>query len=229
MESAQTISSIGSLIGDPTRSIVLASLLDGRAWTAGELAMAAGVTPQTISSHLAMLVGAGLLHRESQGRHRYFRLSSPEVANMLESLTVIATWSGRKPARRVNVPPTLRKARTCYDHLAGELGVGIAESMIQNKLLNYGDTDFTVTPKGNRFFADLDIDCEELKTRKRKFAHQCLDWSERKYHIAGALGAEIYKLLSKRNWVRADKPGRVVRLTPTGARALQKMLGMHFS
>ncbi len=229
METANTISSVGSLIGDPTRAIILASLLDGRAWTAGELAVTAGVTPQTISSHLSMLVESGLLHRASQGRHRYFRLANPEVANMLESLTVMATWhlqKTKRPTRAIpnRVPTELRKARVCYDHIAGTLGVVISDALISRQLLSYGDTDYVVTDRGVEFFSDLDIDCDELQKKKRKFAHQCLDWSERRYHIAGALGAEIFSLFLRKKWLRKTDVKRAIQLTPSGSKALRSLL-----
>ena len=229
MDTAPTISSIGTLIGDPTRAVVLANLLDGAAWTAGELAKSAGVTPQTISSHLRMLKDAGILRGESQGRHRYFRLATSEVAAMLESLTALSSWHTSNPQRNskrpVRVPDQLRRGRTCYDHLAGQLGVSISDAMIEKGILAYGDTEFSVTAKGNVFFRQLDIDCDELKTQKRKFAHQCLDWSERRYHIAGALGSDILRVFEQRKWISRTRGTRAVAVTRTGAEHIRSLLG----
>ncbi|MBX2870290.1 MAG: winged helix-turn-helix domain-containing protein [Acidiferrobacterales bacterium] len=229
MDTAPTISSIGTLIGDPTRAVVLANLLDGAAWTAGELAKSAGVTPQTISSHLRMLLDAGILHGDSQGRHRYFRLATPEVAAMLESLTALSSWhssnQNRISKRPIRVPDQLRRGRTCYDHLAGQLGVSISDAMIEKGVLAYGDTEFRVTMEGADFFRELDINCDELKQQKRKFAHQCLDWSERRYHIAGALGSDILRVFEHRKWIAREKGSRAVSVTRAGAQHIRRLLG----
>jgi len=226
MEDAHTISSIGSLIGDPTRAIVLSSLLNGDAWSAGELARAAGVTPQTISSHLALLVDAGLLGRAVQGRHRYYRLAKPEIANMLESLTSMATSGLRKPKREIRVAPAMRHARTCYDHLAGGVAVAIVEAMIARDLIDYGDRDFTISDKGRAFFDELDIDCDALARQKRGFALQCLDWTERRYHLAGSLGAELLNTFNRKRWISRVKGTRAMRVTRSGQTAFSDLLGI---
>jgi len=232
METAPTIASIGTLIGDPTRSVILASLLDGTAWTAGELAKAAGVTPQTISSHLRLLTDNGILRVESQGRHRYFRLATGEVAALLESVTALSSWqsdSKKKPYKRnIRIDETLRQGRTCYDHLAGKLGVEISDALVAKGVLAYGDTEYVVTDSGVKFFSGISIDCDALKQEKRKFAHQCLDWSERRYHIAGALGCEILRVFEHRHWVTRVNGSRVTNLTTKGISEARLLLGKRF-
>jgi DNA-binding transcriptional ArsR family regulator len=226
MDAAHGISSIGVLLGDPTRAIILASLLDGRAWSAGELARISGVTPQTVSSHLAMLVDAQLLLKDAQGRHRYFRLASEEVARNLEGLISLAVRRKKaQPFRTVSVDP-LRDARTCYDHLAGKLGVAVTEGLLAKHYLIEHETDFAVSDQGLRFFAEFGIEPESLHNNRRAFARKCLDWSERRYHLAGALGAELNKAFFQRQWLQRLPDSRAVRLTTRGRSGLKSTLAI---
>jgi DNA-binding transcriptional ArsR family regulator len=226
MDAAHGISSIGVLLGDPTRAIILASLLDGRAWTAGELARISGVTPQTASSHLAMLVDAQLLSKDAQGRHRYFRLASEEVARSLEGLISLAVQRKKaQPFRTVSIDP-LRDARTCYDHLAGKLGVAVTEGLLAKHYLIEHETDFAVSDQGLIFFAGLGIEPESLHNNRRAFARKCLDWSERRYHLAGALGAELNKAFFQRQWLQRLPDSRAVRLTTRGRSGLKSTLAI---
>ncbi len=224
MDAAPGIASIGALIGNPTRAVMLAALLDGRAWTAGELARAARVTPQTASSHLGMLVDAQLLIKDAQGRHRYFRLANPEVAQTLEALTSLAIRrTSTQRFHSVRTDP-LRDARTCYDHLAGRLGVALTDSMIGKKYLTDDGTNFGLTERGERFFENLGVDVDSARGHRRAFARKCLDWSERRHHLAGALGAGLNESLFRRKWLQRLPGSRAVTMTVAGRRELAAML-----
>lgn len=212
------IASVAALIGDPARANILTALLDGRALTVSELAQAAGVSLPTTSGNLARLAQAGLIVGERQGRHRYFRLSGPDVAQVLESLMGLAQRTG---ARRVRTGPrdaALREARVCYDHLAGERAVAMLASLRARGLVEGAD-DLQVTAEGRGFFARLGVDMDHLDRGRRPVCRPCLDWSERRAHLGGALGAALLERLLAQGWMeRAD--GRCVKITPAGAVAL---------
>ncbi len=208
-------------MGEPTRAAILVSLLDGCARTASELAMCAGVSPQTASNHLAKLLEGKLLTLETQGRHRYYRLASPEVARALEALAAIGTSSPRQQISKV--PTELQFARTCYDHLAGHLGVAITEALQEKKYLLERNADYKLTSAGKEWFADFGIDLCELESLRRSFARRCLDWSERRPHLAGVLGAALFLRLQELTWLVKEK-GRSVRLTVAGRRGLEREL-----
>jgi DNA-binding transcriptional ArsR family regulator len=217
---------IAALIGDHARAEILTALMAGQALTATELAGVAGVTKQTVSAHLAKLLDARLLAVESQGRHRYFRLSDPDVARLLESLMGVAYRVGA--VRLLSSPrePALRKARVCYDHLAGELGVLIFDSLKQRRLLRSGDEGPQLTEEGRRFCRELGIDVEALASERRPLCRACLDWSMRRHHLAGALGAAVLGRCLALGWARRAKGSRVVTFSSIGERALRQRFSL---
>jgi DNA-binding transcriptional ArsR family regulator len=214
MKEGPVIASVAALLGDPARANILTALMDGRALTVSELAEAAGVTIQTASGHLAKLDAANLLTAEKQGRHRYFRLSGPDVAQVLEALMGLAQRTGATRIRTGPRDAALRSARICYDHLAGERGVALLEGARQQGFIA-GENDMAVTEKGRAFFADFGIDLAALEKGRRPVCRACLDWSERHSHLGGALGAAILSRLIDKGWVRRDK-GRVLTFTCEG-------------
>ena len=223
MKDGPSIVGIAALIGDHARAEVLTALLSDRALTATELAEVAGVTKQTISAHLAKLVEAKLVAVESQGRHRYFRLADTDVAQLLESLMGVAFRTGAVRARASPREPALRKARVCYDHLAGEVGVRIYESLVKKRALVPGADGLELSARGRRFFRKLAIDIDPLSRQKRAFCRACLDWSERRHHLAGALGAALLARLVELGWAKRARDSRVVSLTPSGQQALHRI------
>lgn len=214
------ISQVASLIADPSRATILMCLMDGRTLPAGELARMAQITPQTASSHLSKLVEGGLLAMESFGRHRYYRLANREVAQALEALTSISPVQKVRSLRESEQTKKLFFARTCYDHLAGEVGVALTESILELKLLTPDESDYKLTEKGKQFFKDFGIDMESWSKKRRHFARQCLDWSERRHHIAGALGAAIADRFFALGWIQRVPGNRSIQITETGKRGL---------
>lgn len=225
MSANPNLAAIGTLLGDPTRSLMLELLYDGRAWTATELARAAGITPQTASSHLRKLVDGNLLAVDAQGRHRYFRLAGTDVADALEAMKILATGRTERPGlHRVRNDP-LSKARTCYDHLAGKLGVAMADSMTDHGYCVEGHDAYDLSPAGEALLEKLNIDVEQVRERRRSFARKCLDWSERRYHLGGALGAALADCFFERGWIQRNAGSRAVTITAGGRRNL-KSLGL---
>lgn len=220
------IATPAALIGDPTRAAMLQALQDGRAQPASALAWAAGVTAQAASNHLAKLVDGGLLAVERQGRHRYYRLASADVAHAIEALSVLAA-----PIRALDMPRSskaraLRDARCCYGHLAGRLGVKVCDALIARDLLRpTADKLYEVTPEGRAWFEDLGVSVDSLRST-RGVARQCLDWTERRHHLAGPLGVKLLAALTARGWLTLETRGRAVRLTADGAQALRSLLGV---
>jgi DNA-binding transcriptional ArsR family regulator len=223
MKDGPNVVGIAALIGDHARAEVLTALMADRALTATELAEVAGVTKQTISAHLAKLVDAGLVAVESQGRHRYFRLADPDVAQLLESLMGVAFRTGAVRVRASPREPALRKARVCYDHLAGEEGVRIYENLLKRQALVPGAHGPELTAAGQRLFQKLDIDTDALSRQKRAVCRACLDWSERRHHLAGALGAALLSRLVDLGWAKRARDSRVVLLSANGLRSLHNM------
>jgi DNA-binding transcriptional ArsR family regulator len=224
MEEAQALAHQAALLADRTRAAFCLALLDGRAWTAGELAKAAGVAVSTASEHLDRLVGGGLLVEHRQGRHRYLRLAGPETAAVLEA--VAATGPHREPAPRsmaaVHRQRNLRFARTCYDHLAGVAGVALADGLIGNGLV--GNVDgLVLTGKGR---AALETAGIETPRQKRPALRECIDWTERRPHLAGSIGAAICRHAFGAGWIERIGSGRAVRVTPLGVRELDRHLGV---
>src|SRR4051812_37478858 len=220
MDDGPLIASIASLIGDPGRANMLTALMDGRALTASELGGAAGVTLQTASGHLSRLVESGLLAVRKQGRHRYFSLSGPDVAETLEALMGLAQRTGAVRVRTGPRDAALREARICYDHLAGERGVALLEALRRQGLVE-GEQEIGLTKSGRAFFTGLGVDLARLQAARRPVCRLCLDWSERRAHLGGALGAAILDLMTERSWLRRGE-GRVLRFSPVGAREFQK-------
>ena len=226
MKDGPNIVGIAALIGDHARAEVLTALMADRALTATELATVAGVTKQTISAHLGKLVGAGLVAVERQGRHRYFRLADGDVAQLLESLMGVAFRTGALRLRLSPREPALRQARVCYDHLAGELGVAIHERLLARRALAPTPDGLALTAIGRRLLQELDIDTVALALQRRKFCHACMDWSERRHHLAGALGAALLARLIALGWVRRAKGSRVIVVAAHGRLALQRWIGV---
>jgi DNA-binding transcriptional ArsR family regulator len=232
MASNVRFAEVASLAGDPARAGMLHALMDGRALTASELARAAGVTPQTTSGHLARLAAAGLVSVEKQGRHRYHRLASPAVARMIESIMQVASMV--EAPRRLTVGPrdaALRAARTCYDHLAGRLGVALADALIAGGHLEMAAEAGLLTDRGAALLGRIGIDVDALMADRgrrsaRILCRPCLDWSERRPHIAGALGAAFCARSLAKGWIRRIEGTRAVTLTPKGQRLFREELGV---
>lgn len=214
------LAEITSLIGDASRLAILLSLLGGKALPAGDLARVARISPQTASTHLAKMVKGGLLVQESFGRHKYFRLANSEVAHALETLHAIAPSTPIRSLGESNQVHTLHFARTCYDHLAGKLGVALTDRFIELKYLEKSGNEFLLSALGKKKLQTLGIEVEKKPKSRRCFARQCLDWSERRYHLAGSLGASLTQRLFELNWIERLPNGRAVRLTDAGIKGL---------
>lgn len=218
------LASTASLIADPARAAMLSALLDARLRSAGELARVANVSAQSASMHLSQLLTGGFLQATRQGRHRYYRIANRHIALAIEALGAISLPPSFKPASRDR---DLCYARTCYDHLAGELGVRLTDWLGQERfLLPYGDKDYQVTRKGEEFLARWQIDTRSLRNGSRLFARRCLDWTERRYHLAGALGAAICSVFLERRWITRERNSRIVHLSLSGSRELGNLLGL---
>lgn len=219
---------VAHLIADPARAAMLATLLDGRARPAGELARAAGITAQTASSHLAKLLDGGLLAVEVQGRHRYHRLAGPHVAEALERLAVIRPVV---PPARPRAPnpevEALRFCRSCYDHLAGRVGVGVTDALRKEGFLDDApDRRFHVTPAGERWFASVGLEVGALRPTRRGLARPCLDWTERRHHLAGPLGDGLLEAFCRLGWLRRHAGSRRITVTPLGWAGLAEAFGI---
>jgi len=226
MKEGPDIARLAALIGDPARANILTALMDGRALTASELASHAGVTKQTASAHLAKLLDGGLLACEAQGRHRYFRLNGSDVAAALESLMGVAAKRRGRRTRTGPKDPALRKARICYDHLAGELGVHLYDRLLERGWLAERESGLTVTPLGKTALADFGILLEALsRGSRRKLCRSCLDWSLRRHHLAGSLGQALLQRFEALKWARRQPDSRIVAFTPPGERAFLTWLG----
>lgn len=220
------LSVVAGLIGDPSRAAILTALLGGEALPAGELAYRAQVSPQTASAHLSRLVDGGLLTVTTTGRHRYYRLKNADVARVLEALAVISAPPKVRSRRDSAELEALRAARTCYDHLAGQLGVAIARALLDRGLLTQEDDAYRVTDSGLTWLAALGVTGADLHRGRRKLAAPCLDWSERRDHVGGALGAALASRLMALGWVERVPHSRAVRLTDAGRAGLQRELGI---
>ena len=221
------VSSAAFLIADPTRATMLMALADGRAQPAGELAYAAGVTAQTASSHLAKLLAGGLLLVETEGRHRYYRLAGSHVAAVLENLASITPGGAVRRMPRSREAKELQFARCCYDHLAGSLGVAVTQALQEHTfIVAAADKQFDVTPAGIEWFCGMGLDMAGLKPTRRGLARQCLDWTERRHHLAGPLGVELMSRFCAIGWVRRSKSSRAVQVTPKGWAGLKEQLGV---
>lgn len=219
--------SIAGLICDPARLKMLWNLLDGRAYTAGELGIFAGISPSSASNHLGKLLEADLLKVETQGRHRYYSFSKPEVAYVVEALAMLAdNHLGDKP-KNIHVP--IKFCRTCYDHLAGFIAVEITEALENKGCMQKTGIAYLITDQGWEWFAKLGITKADCKNARRSLTRQCLDWSERKPHLAGQLGALLLERMLKKGWFRKVQFSRQLILTSEGRKALYDLLGLELS
>jgi DNA-binding transcriptional ArsR family regulator len=228
--SAAGLAAFAGLIADPTRAAFCLALLDGRAWTAGELARHAGVAASTATEHLNRMLAGGLLVERRQGRHRYVELAGPHVAHLLEDLAAEAggrpTAEPPRTLRAATVSAALARGRTCYDHLAGRLGVAVTDALAGRGLLD-PDGGLALTETGRAWFgAELGIEAADLRSGRRPQARACVDWTERRPHLAGVAGARICERLLQRRWVVRIGTGRAVRVTPSGAAALRELLDL---
>jgi DNA-binding transcriptional ArsR family regulator len=217
------ISSLAALMSEPARGRILIALLDGRSLPATELAQRAGITCQTASSHLAKLTEGRLLQVIPQGRHRYYRIANIRVAELLESM---ARFAPRTETDHPGPRSPVQIARTCYNHLAGSLGVSITEAIVVRGLLREVGRDYQLTKKGAQWFSRLGIDIGALRKSGRVFARQCLDWSERRNHLAGALGAALAQHLFEQRWIEHVRDSRAVQITGLGIDELKERLGV---
>jgi DNA-binding transcriptional ArsR family regulator len=218
------IATPAALIGDETRATFLTALVDGSSLPASDLAARAGVSASTASVQLAKLVDGGLVEVERNGRHSYYRLAGQATASAIEALAAIAPRRQGTSRRQVRVGSDLRAARTCYDHLAGKLGVALLEALQGQRLLTH---ELDVTPHGADRFARLGIEVDELARGRRPLTRGCLDWTERRHHLAGALGAALATSFVERGWIERLPSSRAVRLTDSGRRALARELAVH--
>jgi len=223
MENGLDLARIASLVGDPARANMLSALMGGSALTASELALEAGVTLQTTSSHLAKLTEGGLLTVAAQGRHRYYALAGPEVAAMLEAIMGVA-GAGPKRVRPGPRDAKMREARVCYDHLAGDAGVALLDSLLAQRVVVRNEDALMLGP-GARMFCEVhDINLEALTQQRRAVCRACLDWSVRRSHLAGGLGAAILDQIFREKWARRDPKSRAVLFTPKGREAFASSL-----
>lgn len=221
MKDGPNIAFIAALIGDPARANILTNLMDGRALTASELALESGVTRQTASSHLAKLLDGKLLVRHKQGRHSYFALADDHVADVLEALFGLAAQRGHYRIRTGPKEPALRAARVCYDHLAGAMGVRLTEMMMCRGFVVEGAEGLAITAKGERFFTSLGLHETVFSKGRRPVCRACLDWSERRYHIGGRLGAALLDFMVQEGWVVRARSGRALTFTSRGREAFE--------
>ncbi len=224
------IAEIAALIGDPARTNILAALMDSRALTSTELSYVARVSPQTASGHLAKLATAGILAMEKQGRHRYYRLASPLIGQMLESIMVVAgAQILLRPPRPSRLDEEMRTARTCYDHVAGRLGVALADTMLGRGHVAFLEDGGEVTKEGFAFFSRLGVALDDGKRMGRVFCRPCLDWSERRPHIAGSVGARLCERYLEKGWVRRMASSRALEITGKGRQGFAEWFGIDLS
>ena len=222
MKDSPDLSRIANLVGDPARANMLTALMDGGALTASELALEAGVTAQTASSHLAKLMQGGLLSLSTQGRHRYYALSDPQVAAMLEAIMGVAAAVGPRRARPGPRDATMREARICYDHLAGDHAVAMLDRFLARGILTSDGDGIRLGKTGSSHFAAVGIDTAAFGKQRRPACRACLDWSVRRSHLAGALGAAILEKILAEKWARREPESRAIVFSPKGRMAFEK-------
>ena len=223
MHAEPDIARIASTIGDPRRIQMLALLMEGRALTAKELALGAGVEPATATAHLKRLLEDGLLESTAQGRHKYFRFASDQVAQLVESLMRVAP---RRPVPVARAGDPSRHARFCYDHLAGELGTGLLAVLLRKRWVEDDEAargQLRLTPRGDKALQVFGLDLQAVRGKRRQFACRCLDWSERRDHLAGALGAALAEQFKATRWIERQKHSRLVRVTPLGREEFSRL------
>ena len=226
MTTGPIIAEIAALVGEPARATMLSALLDGRALTARELAFAARVTPQTASTHLAKLTQAGLLTPLRQGRHRYFRLASPKVTDMLDAIVAVALENRPRYRPLSRQAQELTTARICYVHLAGRLAVDVTDALNDRQYIVLGDDAAEITPAGTRFLAEFGIDLSALSSARLRYCKICIDWTERRPHIAGPVGAALTKRYFDLGWIERMKDSRAVMVTAAGKRGFSDIFGI---
>jgi DNA-binding transcriptional ArsR family regulator len=227
MNAVYPIAAVADLIGEPARAAILVALLDGRALSAGELALLSRVSAQSASGHLSKLVDGGLLSVQNEGRHRYYKIANPEVGHALEALGAISTAPRNSLQPHPREVSALRHARTCYDHLAGRIAVELTKALESSGVIRaHGERDYELGKKGPVWFAKLGIETEPLRRSRRAFARQCLDWTERRPHIAGALGTALCSRLLALGWLARQPNTRALRITHLGERELQTRFGV---
>jgi len=215
---------VAALIAEPQRAAILWTLLDGKAYTATELAIETDGSASNTSMHLAKLLKAGLLRVEAQGRHRYYAFAGENIAHAIEALSILIPYPGRKAAPAEEDLPAIRQLRTCYDHLAGKTGVAITDAMLKQKIIYQRDQAFELTGKGEKWFRALGIDLLLLQQQRRSFLRPCLDWSERRYHMAGSLAAALLDTMTAEDWLRKTRHSRAVIVTAKGEKKLYELL-----
>lgn len=225
MKVGPDIATVAALLGDPARANIVTALSGGQALTAGELAREAGVTPQTASSHLAKLSAGGLVEGRKQGRHVYYALTGPDVAQVIEALSGLAARAGHTRLRTGPKEPALRRARVCYDHLAGDLGVAMLDSLIHRGFIVGSGETLVLTAQGEAFMTALGLDLPALTSLRRPLCKGCLDWSVRRSHLAGALGAALLTRFFNLGWAAREPDSRVVAFTPRGLEAFREIFG----
>ncbi|MEQ8390008.1 MAG: winged helix-turn-helix domain-containing protein [Thalassospira sp.] len=224
MKEGPDIARVAALLGDPARANMLTALMSGRALTAAELAQEAGVTPQTASSHLAKLEAGLILTQRKQGRHRYFTLSGPDIVEALEVLMGIANRVGHNRVRTGPKDPELRRARVCYDHLAGDMGVALFDGLTQRGLIETDINGVSLTKEGIEFAATFGIDLDALRSKRRPLCRECLDWSARQSHLAGSFGAALLDRFYDLGWARRVSDSRTVRFSTEGERQFRDLI-----
>ncbi len=217
---ATSIARIAGLIGEAGRIQMLTTMLDGRGHSASELAIAAGVSPQTASSHLSKLLTGGLVESERLGRQRVYRLKNTDVATAIEAIGALA--ADKHPSEM----PEVRFARTCYDHLAGVLAIAVRDGLLKRGALRHQKDAFALTADGKKFLASMEIDYALLAKLRRSFAHKCLDWTERRHHVGGALGAALLARWLEIKWLVRLRETRAVRITHEGEKGFERILGV---
>ncbi|AFE10831.1 transcriptional regulator2C ArsR family [Corallococcus coralloides DSM 2259] len=222
MNAGPDLATLATAVGDATRIRMLELLMEGRALVAKELAFGTGVSPATATAHLQRLEQARLVRSTRQGRNKVFRIATPTVARMVEALMTVAVRGPRVSA----TPEPLRAARYCYDHLAGRLGMGITDALLRAGHLSLRKRAFALTPSGEAWFQDFGIDLASVREQRRHFAHRCLDWSERRDHLAGALGAALAARVFSLGWVERQRDSRGLIVTPGGQRGLKRHFGV---
>lgn len=227
------VAEIGALVGDPARANMLEALMDRRALTAKELAVRAGITPQTASGHLSKMIAAGLITMEQHGRHHYHTLASAEIARMLESMQQVASTQNMKEAgRTICTGPrdaAMRLARGCYDHMAGHLAVRITDAMLGRGQIEFDGDGGRVTDRGKVFLENFGIDITAAAHTKRVFCRPCLDWSERRYHLAGAVGAALMQRSLNLHWLKRQDGSRALTVTRAGQLGFAKAFGVELT
>jgi DNA-binding transcriptional ArsR family regulator len=220
------IAEVAALVGDPARANILAALMGGRALTAGELADAAGVSPQTTSSHLGKLAEGRLIACVKQGRHRYYRIATPRVAEMLEGIMAVVADAAPRHRPPSKLDDAMRTARTCYDHFAGKLGVGLTDVLCAQGHLTLSEDGGEVTGSGVAFLQELGIDLVAARQRRRVFCRPCLDWTERRLHLGGSIGAVLAQRCFDLKWLERMRGSRALVVTPRGHRGLKDVFGL---